>query len=137
MIRLDKLIKADTVKLIFPNDVGENPLDEFDKEENIKTWMFYQYPNYQFNFKEGEVVIGLVKLTKDLFVLASVEEVKEKINVIEGKGYNSITLPEYEDYRGRLIIKFENKATQLKRNFTEVCEDSEVYALLSQSEKVF
>ena len=137
MITIADLIQADTIKLIFPNSQGDNPIDMFDDPECIKSWMFYQYPAYQFNFSCQEIVVGLVKLTKNLFVLASVEEVLGKINVTEGKGYTSATVAQYDDYRGRLIIKYDNRGTQLKRDFKELAKDMEVYELLPKASRLF
>ena len=92
-----------------------NPLDHFrnnDNEELMK-WLFWNYSK-QKSYKVGETVIGLLRLEGDKWLLFSICTVTRDLNQFDGPGYEYCIDSRYEQFFGRVIVAYENKAQKAK-----------------------
>lgn len=110
-----------------------NPIEVF-KNGEISTMLEGQYWNYnkKKSYKEGQITIGLVKIkpNEDFWLLFHVGKVTKDLNVLSGIGYEYESIPEFEKYVGRLVIKFKNKAQTLVRKANSVFEDCYISQIL-------
>ncbi len=135
-ILLNEILKLEdlsNVKVRFNLMFGDNwnPIEIF-KNQDFSTILSGQYWNYKRNksYKEGQITIGLIRLTDDLWLLFHVGRVTKDLNKLNAVGYEHEVLTEYEKYFGRLIIKFKNKAQTMIRLASSVMDDCEVVQLL-------
>jgi len=137
-IKLNDLLKFDdlsNVKIRFNLMFAQNwnPIELF-KNGDISTMLEGQYWNYskKKSYKLGQVTIGLVKIkpNEDHWLLFHVGKVTKDLNKLNGVGYNYQSLPEYEKYSGRLVVKFKNKAQTMIRNANSVIEECFVSQIL-------
>ncbi len=108
-----------------------NPIELF-KSGEIEELLNGHYWNYsKKSYKHGQITVGFIRLEQaDLWLLFHVGVITKDLNILNGIGYEYETLPEYEKYLGRLIIRFKNKATNLIRNAKSVIDDCEVLHIL-------
>jgi hypothetical protein len=109
-----------------------NPVDIF-KNAEAETLLEGQYWNYSRNksFKGGQITVGFLRLNDDdLWLLFHIGKVTKDLNKYDDVGYEYETLPEYDKYIGRLIVKFKNKSQTMIRLATSVMDQCEVVQLL-------
>lgn len=110
-----------------------NPIDIF-KSGEIDVLNEGQYWNYKGrkSYKNGQITIGLIKIKarEDFYLLFHIGKITKDLNILNGVGYEYETLPEYEKYFGRIIVKYQNKVQTLIRNATSVIHDIEVVQIL-------
>ena len=137
-IKLNDILKLDNLKnvkvrfnVMFADNW--NPIEIF-KNNEMKTLLDGQYWNYKKNksFKEGQITLGFIRIksNENLWLLFHVGKVTNDLNILDGVGYEYETLPEFEKYFGRLIIKFKNTAQNMIRNAGSVIDDCEVVQIL-------
>ena len=101
-----------------------NPLDHFrnnDNEELMK-WLFWNYSK-QKSYKVGESVIGLLRLEGDKWLLFSICTVTRDLNQFDGPGYEYCIDSRYEQFFGRVIVAYENKAQKLIRKASGLLDE--------------
>ena len=109
-----------------------NPIEIF-KNAEASTLLGGQYWNYskKKSFKEGQITVGFLRLNDDdLWLLFHVGKVTKDLNKYNGVGYDYESLPEYEKYIGRLIVKFQNKSQTMVRLASSEIDECEVAQLL-------
>jgi len=84
----------------------------------------------QKSYKEGQVTIGFMKIESDKWLLFHVGRVNKDLNILGGMGYEYESLPQYEKYCGRLVIRFKNKVQQTVRKATSVIDECDVQEIL-------
>lgn len=138
MIKLNDILNLrnlDKVKIRF-NLMFEhnwNPIEIF-KNGDLHIMLNGHYWNYgnRKSYKEGQITIGLVRIkpNENLWLLFHIGKITKDLNVLNNVGYEYEGLTEYQKYLGRLIVKFDNKATNMIRNAESVIEDCEVAQIL-------
>lgn len=110
-----------------------NPIELF-KNGDISTMLAGQYWNYSKNksYKTGQIAVGFVKIkpNEDLWLLFHVGRITKDLNKLNSVGYEYVSMPEYEKYVGRLIVKFKNKAQTMIRNAESVIDECYVSQIL-------
>lgn len=138
VIKLNDILKIkdlDNVKIRFNLMFRQNwnPIEIF-KNKDLDVLLEGQYWNYkkQKSFKHGQITIGFIRIkgNKNLWLLFHIGRVIKDLNVFDGVGYEFVTLPEYEKFFGRLIIKFKNSSQTMIRNANSVIGDCEVMQIL-------
>ena len=137
IILLNEILKIEDLKnvkvrfnLMFSGNW--NPADLF-RDGDTERLLKGQYWNYKKNksFKDGQVTIGLLKLNaSDTWLLFHVGRVTKDLNRFDSVGYEHTSLPEYDKYCGRLIIKYKNRSQNMIRLATSVMKDCEVAQIL-------
>ncbi|MDA9224709.1 GIY-YIG nuclease family protein [Tateyamaria sp.] len=136
-ISLNEILKIDgleNVKIRFNLMIegNWNPTDIF-RDGDSEKLLAGQYWNYKKNksFKEGQITIGLLKVNaSDSWLLFHVGRVTKDLNKFDSIGYEYETLPEYEKYCGRLIVKYKNSSQNMIRLATSVMKNCEVGQIL-------
>jgi hypothetical protein len=117
--------------LMFENNW--NPIETF-KNKETKLLFDGHYSNYTKNksFKNGQITIGLIRIKSNehLWLLFHIGKITKDLNVFSGVGYEYESLPEYEKYCGRLIIRFKNSSQNMIRNADSVMDNCEVDQIL-------
>lgn len=137
-ILLNDILKIENLKnvkirfnIMFANNW--NPIEIF-KNNEIKTLLDGQYWNYTKNksYKAGQITLGFIRIkaNESLWLLFHVGKITKDLNILKGIGYEYETLPEYEKYFGRLIIKFKNTSQNMIRNAESVMAECEVAQIL-------
>jgi hypothetical protein len=109
-----------------------NPAEIF-KKEDFSSLLEGQYWNYKRNksYKKGQITIGLLRLNDDdMWLLFHIGKVTADLNKLDGVGYEYESLPEYQKFCGRLIVKFKNESQTMIRLATSVIDDCEVAQIL-------
>jgi len=98
--------------------------------ESLLEGQYWNYPTKK-SFSEGQVSVGFIKLDEpDLWLLFHIGKITKDLNIYDGVGYEHDTLPEYEKYFGRLIIRYKNTAQTMIRLATSVIDTCEVHQIL-------
>ncbi len=100
------------VKIKFNQNNGEEePLDVWLNNSDIVNtrWLFWRTKKKNFNI--GHIVVCLVKMPHDMWLLTTVKEVTNDLNVTDGINYDGRELEEYKKYFGRVIIKYHKNMT--------------------------
>ncbi len=100
-----------------------NPLDFFrsNNNEELMRWLFWNYSKK--SFKVGETVIGLLRLDGDRWLLFNISKVTKDLNKFSGPGYEFETVSQYQQYFGRVIVEYKNKAQTLIRKASGMLDD--------------
>ncbi len=137
-IKLNDLLRfenLDNVKIRFNLMFRQNwnPIEVF-KNRDLTVMLEGQYWNYgnKKSFKNGQITVGLVRIkpNEDAWLLFHIGRITKDLNKLNGVGYEYETLPEYEKFCGRLIVKYKNKAQTMIRNAGSVINDCEVSQIL-------
>ncbi|MDY0143705.1 MAG: GIY-YIG nuclease family protein [Bacteroidales bacterium] len=85
----------------------DNPMEEYKKNpEKINSqWLFWR--TEQRYFYVGHIAICLLKLTNDTWLLTTIKEVTEELNIKNGVNYIGVELTKHSQYFGRVIIKYQ------------------------------
>lgn len=130
-----KLDNLDNVKIRFNLMFRDNwnPIEIF-KNDAQDILMEGQYWNYKTkkSYKNGQITLGFIRINNsdNLWLLFHVGKITKDLNILDGVGYEYETLPEYEKYFGRLIIKFKNRSQTMIRLAKSVINDCEVVQIL-------
>lgn len=108
-----------------------NPVDTY-RNKDFTALLEGQYWNYKTkkSYKDGQITIGLLRITDDEWLLFHVGKVTKDLNRLDAVGYEYESLSEYEKYCGRLIIKFKNKSQTMVRLAESVIDDCEIVQIL-------
>lgn len=108
-----------------------NPVELY-KSKDFTSLLGGQYWNYKRNksYKEGQVTIGFIRLSGDLWLLFHIGKVTKDLNILDGVGYEYKILSEYEKFFGRMIVRFKNKSQTMIRLAESVMNDCEVVQIL-------
>lgn len=141
MILLNDILRLkDTkeVKLRFNLNFGDKrPAIEYftDQTENSKRRMLNgQYWNYskKKSFSLGNIVFGFVPIPQkpDCWLLFHAGKVTKDLNILNGVGYEFVDLDDYQEYIGRLVIRFKNHSQNMVRKGESVLPLCEVVGIL-------
>jgi hypothetical protein len=110
-----------------------NPIEVF-KNGDISVMLEGQYWNYhkKKSYKVGQTTIGLVKIkpNEDFWLLFHVGKVTKDLNRLNGVGYEYESLPNFDKYLGRIIVKYKNTSQNMIRNAKSVLEECELSQIL-------
>lgn len=102
-------------------------------EESKQHMLEGQYWNYakKSNFSDGNITLGFVPIPKkpDCWLLFHIGKITKDLNVQNGVGYEFEELADYQEYIGRLIVRFKNRSQNLIRkgeNVLPLCEVEEI-----------
>lgn len=137
-IKLNDILQFDDLKdikirfnLMFEDNW--NPIEVF-KNNEMTTLLEGQYWNYHRNksYKVGQITVGFIRITRNdnLWLLFHIGRVTKDLNVLKGVGYEYETLPEFEKYFGRLIIRYKNRSQNMVRFASTVIDDCEIAQIL-------
>ncbi len=124
------------VKIRFNLMVSDNwnPIELFTGGE-IDTLLRGHYWNYskKRSFKKGQVTIGFVKLNRDdLWLLFHVGLVTRDLEKFDAVGYEFESIPAFEKYCGRLVIRFKNRAQTMIRRAVSVIDECQIEKILPE-----
>lgn len=110
-----------------------NPIEIF-KNKNIQRLLDGHYWNYESkkSYKDGQITVGLVRIKGGLWLLFHVGRITKDLNVLKGIGYEYETLPKYEKYFGRLIVRYKNQSQTMIRLANSVIDECEVHQILPE-----
>lgn len=95
-----------------------SPLDEYKLNPEVvnNDWFLYKPPSGKKYFNDGDIAMNFIPLEKNTWLLTSVKRIVKNLDVTNDIGYEAIVISEYEQYFGRLIIKFHKyfKGTVIK-----------------------
>ncbi|WP_201049434.1 GIY-YIG nuclease family protein [Aliivibrio fischeri] len=131
ILNLDNL---DNVKIRFNLMFSDNwNPSEIYRMRDFSTLLNGHYHNYSRNrsYREGQITVGFLKIEDDKFLLFHVGQVTKDLNVFDGVGYEYESIPEYEKYCGRLVVKFQNSSQNMVRRAVSVIDDISVHEILS------
>lgn len=110
-----------------------NPIEVFqqNKQQVLLEGQYWNYAGKK-SFKDGQVTIGFIRIHKkeDYWLLFHAGQITKDLDRLDGVGYEFESIPEYEKYLGRLVIKFKNNSQTMIRNASSVIEECEVYRIL-------
>lgn len=81
-------------------------------------WLLHRTANKV--FKVGQIVISLLKLSKDNFLLTTVKEIIEDLDVKNGVNYEGKELEEYRKFYGRVIINYHKDYQTNVRSYQDI-----------------
>ncbi len=114
-----------------------NPLDFFRNNDNeeLMNWLFWNYSKK--SFREGETVIGLLKLGGDRWLLFNISKVTKDLNKFSSPGYEFEIVEKYQKYFGRVIVEYKNKAQTLIRRASGMLDDCIVAQIIEDKYEEF
>ena len=130
LLRFDDLSNVKVRFNLAPKN-GKKLLDVY-KDSELDELLRSHYWNYNSkSYKEGQITVGFLRLnSENLWLLFHVSKVTKDLNLYNEPAYEYESLPEYEKYIGRLIVKFKNKSQTMIRLATSVMDQCEVVQLL-------
>lgn len=130
LLNFDKeRIKRSKIKFNQDNHY-DDPIELYKTDPNRinEQWLFWRAKNRYFDV--GQIAICLAKIDSDHWLLTTIKEVTEELDVIDGVNYKGKELEEYSQYYGRVIIKF-HKASRSQCYFLEkLLDELEVAQIL-------
>lgn len=107
-----------------------DPLDYFRSNDNdeLMKWLFWNYSRK--SFRVGEIVIGLLRLQGNKWLLFNISKVTKDLNIYSAPGFEYETLTQYQQYFGRVIVEYKNKAQTLIRKASGMISDCNVTQII-------
>ena len=135
-IKLNDLLRipdseSSNVKVRFNQHDGYNdPMDLYLSNPEIvnSQWLFWR--NKQRFFNVGQIAICLMKLSNDEWLLTTIKRVTKELNVTNGINYLGEELKEYEQYFGRVKIKYHRTSQSQGMYYNTVRDELEVLEIL-------
>jgi len=111
-------------------DSLEDPMELYLKDPEIvnSQWLFWR--TKQRYFKVGQIAVCLLKLSSDTWLLTTIKRITKELDVLNGINYEGQELDEYQQYYGRVIIKYHKTAQTQGINYATISSDLEVLQLL-------
>ena len=113
LLRLENL---ENVKIRLNIDSRNNdfdPIKHFKEDKQKLFWGHFSNSEKKKFFREGNIVIGLARIKTDKWLLFDISEITEDLNQRGRVGYKNKTIPEYEKYFERVIVKHHNTSQNL------------------------
>ena len=135
-IKLNDLLRipdseSSNVKVRFNQHDGYNdPMDLYLSNPEIvnSQWLFWR--NKQRFFNVGQIAICLMKLSNDEWLLTTIKRVTKELDVTNGINYLGEELKEYEQYFGRVKIKYHRTSQSQGMYYNTVRDELEVLEIL-------
>ena len=137
-IKITDLLKFDNlenVKIRFnqQNNFDFDPIKFFKEDkQRLLNGHFHNYSKRK-SYRKGDIVVGFAKIENDKWLLFDVSLITKDLNKYDAVGYKYETLPQYEKFNGRLVIKFHNKSQNLIRRAESVINECEVVQILEDT----
>ena len=130
LLRLENLENV-KIRLNMPNN-DFDPIKHF--KENKEKLLYGQFWNYKKkkSFREGNIAIGLARIKDDKWLLFDISEITEDLNQFDAVGYKHKTIPEYEKYFGRIVVKYPNRSQNLIRRGESLMNELKVDEILPE-----
>ena len=119
------------IKIKFNQHNGyTNPMDLYkaNPDEINHQWLFWRKEKRYFNV--GDIAICLLKLSNDTWLLTTIKKVTKEFNVLEGVNYEGEELKEFEQYYGRVIVKYHKTHQTQSRHYETVKDKLKVIQIL-------
>ena len=118
------------LKFNIRNKVGEEPKDIYQKnpDDVNNGWLFWRNENR--NFTVGQIAICFIDLWYDRWLLTTIKEVTEELNVKKGINYKGEEIEKFKPYFGRVIVKFHKSYPGGVFNFITIKDKIEVLQIL-------
>lgn len=118
------------VKFNQPNREGINPMDEYKRDPDVvdNRWLFWR--ETQRYFKVGQFAVSFLRLTYDTWLLTTIKEVVEDLNVEHGVNYIGTAVGKFSKYFGRVIVKYYKYHQGQGRYLSEIFDKLEVVQIL-------
>ena len=135
-IKLDDLLRipddeSSNVKIrLNQHDGYDDPMDVYLRNPDIvnSQWLFWR--NKQRFFNVGQIAICLMKLSNDEWLLTTIKRVTKELDVTNGVNYIGEELEEYQQYFGRVKIKYHRTSQSQGMFYNTVRDDLEVLEIL-------
>ena len=124
-------LESSNVKVRFNQHDGYNdPMDLYLSNPEIvnSQWLFWR--NKQRFFKVGQIAICLMKLSNDEWLLTTIKRVTKELDITNGINYLGEELKEYEQYFGRVKIKYHRTSQSQGMYYNTVRDELEVLEIL-------
>lgn len=110
----------------------EHPLEVYKSNPEAVNvgWLLWHNGKRRYYPYAGIIAINLIPLTGDTWLLTTIKEITELLDVEEDVGYKAKELEEYAPLYGRLILKFHKSSMQGVMRYDTVCNDLLVHELL-------
>lgn len=123
----------DRTKIRFSIKSGEtSAINEYLRDPEIvnNQWLFWRSKNSL--FREGDVVVSMVKLPGDRWLLATVKTVDRETGVLDGIGYEGSVVEALSPWFGRLIVSFKKSFQNPLRKAKGLIDDMSVDQVLPE-----
>lgn len=119
------------VKIRFNQFNGvENPLDVYIRNPETVNTKFFLWRTKQRYFSEGQIAVCLLKLSEDMWLLATIKKITKELNVFDGINYEGEELQEYKPFFGRVMNKFHKTLQSQGVYYETVYQQLEVNQIL-------
>lgn len=81
-------------------------------------------------FKVGEIAMSLVQLSRNTWLLSTIKEVTRELGVTHGINYEGTEIEKYEQFYGRVIIKYHKGEQAQVRRLSSIINELEVLQVL-------
>lgn len=90
---------------------AEEPMDVYINNPELvnNRWLFWR--TTQRYFSVGQIALGLLKLSKDTWLLTTIKRVTEELNITDGINYRGEEIGEYSSFFGRVVLKYKKSHT--------------------------
>lgn len=112
------------------HDGHDDPMELYLQNPDIinSQWLFWR--NKQRFFNVGQIAICLMKLSNDEWLLTTIKQVTEELNVVNGVNYIGEEIQEYRKYFGRVKIKYHRTSQTQGVFYSTVCDELEILEIL-------
>lgn len=123
--------EIDNYKIRFMQFNGEvNPMDEYLREPELINTQWLLWRTKQRYFSVGQIVISLLRLSRDKWLLTTIKQITKELDVFNGVNYEAIELDKYRPLYGRVIISFQKSFQSQGRYLSGIKEQLEINQIL-------
>jgi len=127
----DEEMKLYKVKFNQPNREGTNPMELYKRDPDVvdNQWLFWR--ETQKYFRVGQYAVSFLRLSYDTWLLTTIKEVVEDLNIKHGINYRGEAVTVFEKYFGRVIVKYYKYHQGQGRYLSNIIDKLEVVQILS------
>lgn len=123
--------EIDNYKIRFMQFNGEvNPMDEYLREPELINTQWLLWRTKQRYFSVGQIVISLLRLSRDKWLLTTIKQITKELDVFNGVNYEAIEFDKYRPLYGRVIISFQKSFQSQGRYLSGIKEQLEINQIL-------
>lgn len=110
---------------------SDDPLELYKEDPDAVNITWFLWHDDRRYFHTGQIAICLLKIAADTWLLTTIKEIQQELDVTGDVGYVAQEIEKYKKYFGRVLIKYHNTKRTMGRSFESIKDNLEVLEILN------
>lgn len=112
-----------------------DPLDEYIENPSLinEDWFLWHNHDGRRYFQTGQIAICLLSLHNDRWLLTSIKQIDEELDVSDDVGYKATEIDKYKKFFGKVIFTYHNSDRRIGRTYESLKDKLVVSEVLAEA----